>query len=50
MKAIIHFQWPDGTDDQFTVTGTLEECQKQAMEGLKSRGADLDSAWSETDE
>lgn len=50
MKAIIHFQWPDGTEDQFPVEGTLEECQKQAMDGLNARGSKDDTAWSEPDE
>jgi hypothetical protein len=47
MKATIHFEWPDGTEDSFTVEGTLEECQHQASEGLKARGCDEHKAWSE---
>lgn len=52
MRFKIHFVWPDGTEDDFVVSGdTLAECQKEAEHGLTGRGITSDElrrqAWSE---
>lgn len=48
MKFRIHFEWPDGTDDSFEVSGeTVDEIRDKAAAFFKTRNLSDESAWSE---
>lgn len=48
MKYRVHFEWPCGTEDFFTVEGDdIEEVRGQVANFFESRGLSSDSAWSE---
>ena len=48
MKFIIHFQWPNGTDDSICLEGeTIAEIQGKAATEMASRGVNEDTCWSE---
>ena len=46
MKFKIHFTWPDGTDDSFTVAGDdLDDLIREAHQGVADRNGE--NPWSE---
>ena len=46
MKFRIHFEWPDGTEDNIVITGeTIEDIRAQAKEEVEKRGGK--NPWSE---
>jgi hypothetical protein len=45
MTARIHFTWPDGTEDSFVLSGSIEEIREQAATEVGSRNAT--NPWSE---
>ena len=48
MKFIIHFSWPDGTDDSICIEGdTVDDVRERAKAAMLSRGINESTCWSE---
>lgn len=47
MKAIVHFTFPDGSEDKFHFEGTPEKIKETAEREILARGCDPALAWME---